>query len=187
MKEAGQRVHNFEDWKRVMLELAEKATSEERSMNAAFYYRAAEFYMLKDSTEKRLMYDKFIDLFNKAFEDDEIERSEVPYQNAFLPAIRIPAIDKRERGTIVIHGGFDSLIEEFYSWMRYFSDHGHEVIAFEGPGQGAALRNTGLLWIMSGKNRQELFWIILVWMMLPGLEYQWGVGFVLEHQPMNQE
>ena len=28
--------------------------------------------------------------------------------------------------------------------MRYFSDHGYEVIAFEGPGQGAARRKHGL-------------------------------------------
>jgi len=49
-----------------------------------------------------------------------------------------------KKGTIVMHGGFDSYIEEFYSWMRYFSDNGYEVIAFEGPGQGAALKKYGL-------------------------------------------
>ena len=49
------------------------------------------------------------------------------------------------RGTIVIHGGFDSLIEEFYSWMRYFADRGYQVIGFEGPGQGAARRKHGLV------------------------------------------
>ena len=43
-----------------------------------------------------------------------------------------------------MHGGFDSFIEEFYSWMRYFADHDYEVIAFEGPGQGAARRKFGL-------------------------------------------
>jgi pimeloyl-ACP methyl ester carboxylesterase len=48
------------------------------------------------------------------------------------------------RGTIVIHGGFDSFIEEFYSWMCFFADRGYEVIAFEGPGQGAARREYGL-------------------------------------------
>jgi hypothetical protein len=40
----------------------------------------------------------------------------------------------------MIHGGFDSLIKEFYSMVRYFSDHSYEVISFEGLGQGAALR-----------------------------------------------
>ena len=29
--------------------------------------------------------------------------------------------------------------------MRYFSDYGYEVIAFEGPGQGEALRKNGLI------------------------------------------
>jgi pimeloyl-ACP methyl ester carboxylesterase len=142
MKEVGQKVTNFEDWKLEMLNLAEKAVSEKRYMNAAFYYRAAEFYVLQDTPEKKLLYDKFIEFFNKAFEKDAIERFEVPYKNAFLPAMKIPAENKR--GTIVMHGGFDSFIEEFYSWMTYLSDHGYEVIAFEGPGQGGARRKYGL-------------------------------------------
>jgi pimeloyl-ACP methyl ester carboxylesterase len=49
-----------------------------------------------------------------------------------------------KKGTIVMHGGFDSYIEEFYSWMRYFAENGYEVIAFEGPGQGAARKKYGL-------------------------------------------
>ena len=48
------------------------------------------------------------------------------------------------RGTIVIHGGFDSLIEEFYCFWEFFADAGYKVIAFEGPGQGGALRKYGL-------------------------------------------
>jgi len=143
MKEAGQKIENFEDWKTEMLTLAEKAESEERFMNAAFYYRAAEFYVLQDSPEKELLYDKFRELFYKVFKDDTIERFKVPYNKAFLPAMKIPVSGKK-KGTIVMHGGFDSFIEEFYSWMRYFSNNGYEVIAFEGPGQGAARRKYGL-------------------------------------------
>ena len=127
-----------------MEQLAVKAVSENRFMNAAFYYRAAEFYILQDTTEKKQMYDKFSEYFYKAIENDDIERFEVPYQDAFLPAIRKPAVSDKKNGAIIIHGGFDSFIEEFYSWMVYFSDHGYEVIAFEGPGQGAALRKYGL-------------------------------------------
>ena len=143
MKEAGQKIKSFSDWVKEMLKLAEKAISEERLMNAAFYYRAAEFYIKSIDPEKENLYDKFIDLFYKAFENAEIEKHNIPFEEAFLPAIKIQtAVEKK--GTIVIHGGFDSFIEEFYSMMVFFSNHGYEVIGFEGPGQGAALRKYGL-------------------------------------------
>ena len=48
MEEAGGRIRDFADWKRVMLELAERALSDGRLMNAAFYYRAAEFYVFQE-------------------------------------------------------------------------------------------------------------------------------------------
>jgi len=144
MKEVGQRINTFEEWKTETLKLAEKAVAEDRLMNAAFYYRAAEFYTLLGDPDKEPLYDKFIDLFYRAFKNDEIERFRVPYQDAYLPAIKIPPVDTRKRGTIVMHGGFDSFIEEFYSWMRYFSEHGYEVISFEGPGQGSARKKFGL-------------------------------------------
>ena len=143
MKEVGQKIKSFSDWKREMLNLAEKAISEDRLMNAAFYYRAAEFYIKSNDPEKEIIYDKFINLFYKAFEIAEIEKHNIPFKEAFLPAMKIPpAVEKK--GTIVIHGGFDSFVEEFYSMMVFFSNHGFEVIGFEGPGQGAALRKFGL-------------------------------------------
>ena len=144
IKEVSHKVKSFKDWKTEMVKLAEKAESENRLMNAAFYYRASEFYMLQDNFEKKQMYNKFIDLFYKAFKNDNIEQFEVPYKEAFLPAMKVSPKGDKKKGIIVMHGGFDSFIEEFYSWIRYFSDHGYEVIAFEGPGQGAALRKHGL-------------------------------------------
>ena len=68
----------------------------------------------------------------------------MPYEDKFLPAIRVAAQGNGKRGVIVLHGGFDSFIEEFYSWMRFFSGLGYQVIAFEGPGQGAARKKYGL-------------------------------------------
>jgi len=139
MERVGQRVKDFVDWKREMVKLAENAISEKRYMNAAFNYRAAEFYILEENAEKQKMYDNFIEYFYKAFKDEGIERFEVPYKKSALPAIRLKA-GGNKKGTIVIHGGFDSFIEEWYSSMRYFSDHGYETIGFEGPGQGNARR-----------------------------------------------
>lgn len=139
LQEVGQKINTFADWKKEMLLLAEKAVFEERRMNAAFYYRASEFYTKSNDSEKNILYNKFIELFYKAFENDEIEKHQVPYENAFLSSIRIPPSGTK-KGTIIIHGGFDSFIEEFYSMMKYFSNLGFEVIGFEGPGQGATLR-----------------------------------------------
>ena len=144
MQEAGGRINSFAEWKAEMLRQAEKAVAEDRLMNAAFYYRAAEFYTSHDDPDKALLYDRFIDLFYNVFRDEGIERFTVPYDGAFLPAMRVSPAAGEKRSTIVIHGGFDSFIEEFYSWMRYFADLGYEVIAFEGPGQGGARRKYGI-------------------------------------------
>jgi hypothetical protein len=96
MKEVGPKIKNFENCKIEMLRLAEQAVSEDRFMNAAFYYRAAEFYILTEDPDKELLYDKFIALFYKAFKDDEIERFEILYQDTFLPAMKIPPAGKRK-------------------------------------------------------------------------------------------
>ena len=144
MQEAGQRINSFAEWKVEMLRQAEKAVAQDRLMNAAFYYRAAEFYTSRDDPHKERLYDRFIELFYRVFQDEGIERFTVPYDGAFLPAMRVSPSSGEKRSTIVMHGGFDSFIEEFYSWMRYFADRGYEVIAFEGPGQGAARRKYGL-------------------------------------------
>lgn len=145
MKKVGENVHSIEDWKREMLEQAELAESEGRLANAAAYYRAAEFYLDRNNPEKEQLYDKFKHTFNQAFADDEIDRFEIPYGDAFLPGVRIPAKPPTKDSTIVIHGGNDSFIEEFYPMMKYFAENGYNVVAFEGPGQGAALKKYGLV------------------------------------------
>ena len=143
IEEIGGKIKTFEDWKIEMVKLAKKAVSENRLMNAAFYYRAAEFYTFDNSGEKEFFYKKFSEYFHSAFKEDEIEQINIPYQSGFLPSMRIPPSGNK-LGTIVIHGGFDSFLEEWYLLMKYLAGHGYEVIGFEGPGQGAALRKYGL-------------------------------------------
>ena len=143
IEEAGKKIKTFTDWKSEMVKLAEKAVSENRLMNAAFYYRAAEFYTFDNSGEKEFFYKKFSEYFYLAFKEDGIEEINIPYQSGFLPSMRIPPSGNK-LGTIVIHGGFDSFLEEWYFLMKYLAGHGYEVIGFEGPGQGAALRKYGL-------------------------------------------
>lgn len=136
------KINDYETWKDEFVKLAEKAEDEKRTINAAFYYRAAEFFTFRDDPDKERLYDKFQELFYKGFKG--VERHKIPFKNGFLPAFRVsPA--KKSKGTILMHGGFDSYIEEFYLVARYFADHGYEAIGFEGPGQGAALKKYGLI------------------------------------------
>ncbi|MDX1435601.1 MAG: alpha/beta fold hydrolase [Anaerolineales bacterium] len=145
MQEAGAKIKKLSDWKSEMVRLAEKALAEGRLMNGTFHYRAAEFFTPGSDPDKLALYDRFIDLFyNQLFLDEPLERHQVPYQDTFLPALRIPAQSEQQRGTLVIHGGFDSFIEEFYSMASYFAVRGYEVIMFEGPGQGGARRKYDL-------------------------------------------
>jgi len=145
MTTAGQQIRTLDDWKGVMTSLAGKAEAEERWVNAAFYYRAAEFFTPPSDPDKKALYDRFTDLFyHRAFAGEPIERHDVPYGSSYLPTVRVPAPQTPAKGTIVIHGGFDSFIEEFYSWATYFASNGYDVIMFEGPGQGAALKKYGL-------------------------------------------
>jgi pimeloyl-ACP methyl ester carboxylesterase len=139
----GKRINSFSDWKKEMINLAEIELAENNLMSAAFYYRAAEFYLLDEVPEKEILYEKFSGYFYQAIKNDETERFLVPYQDVFLPALKVKP-ENTPKGTILLHGGFDSFIEEFYSMMIYFSNQGYEVIAFDGPGQGLARRKYNL-------------------------------------------
>jgi len=125
VKWAGSRIRTFDDWKGVMKSLAEKAAAEERWVNAAFYFRAAEFFVLPGDPDKEMLYDRFIDLFyNKACAFEPIERHAVPYEGTYIPALHIPPERTPEKGTIVIHGGFDSFIEGMVFMCHVFCRKG---------------------------------------------------------------
>ena len=62
----------------------------------------------------------------------------------------------KAKGIIVMLGGFDSFSEAFYSIARCFADLGYEVIAFEGPGQGAALKQYGLPFTYGWERTDEV-------------------------------
>ena len=68
--------------------------------------------------------------------DTAIVRHEIPYAGSALPAYSLPAAGTPTGGTVLLHGGFDSLIEEFFPIGQRVAAAGFDVIAFEGPGQG---------------------------------------------------
>lgn len=142
MQKVAPKIKDFDDWKRELVAIADEAYSEGRTLNAAMYYRAAEFFVLPDDPDKEILYDKFIELIYDVYKNLADLKVEIPYENSYLPAYHLK--NENRKGTVVIHGGYDSFIEEFYTFWLYIRDSGYEVIAFEGPGQGAALKKSNL-------------------------------------------
>jgi len=141
-REIGQRVSGLADWQEILVAYAEAALQSGNRLAAAFYFRAAEFFALPGDPAKLELYDRFSQCFYQAVEGESVTRVEIPYQDGFLPALRFRP--ETSRGVILLHGGLDSFMEEFYSIARYLVEAGYQVVLFEGPGQGAALRKYGL-------------------------------------------
>ncbi|MCI0480053.1 MAG: alpha/beta hydrolase, partial [Candidatus Dadabacteria bacterium] len=148
IRQVAPRIKDFVDWKREFVDLARTSEREGRLINAMAYWRAAEFFLSDDDPDKQKSYDRFIELFHECFSDDfrtgKAVEEKVPYEGAFLPVMRLGVTGRRKRGTILVHGGFDSFIQEFYGLLTNIRDTGFEIIAFEGPGQGEVLIKYGL-------------------------------------------
>lgn len=145
MRLAGQNIRGLDDWKPEMIRLADKALAEGRLMDGVFLYRAAEFFAHPSDPDKKRLYDKFVSLFyDELMVGEPLQRFKIPYQQAFLTGFTLPAQGVARRGHIVIHGGFDSFIEELVSVGYAFAHQGYDVVMFDGPGQGAPLKAYGL-------------------------------------------
>jgi pimeloyl-ACP methyl ester carboxylesterase len=142
LEEAGKRIHDFNDWKRELICLADSSEKADKPNEAAYYYRAAEFFMTPDDPDKKKAYDKFISLISSLYPEKNHGKVLVPYETGFLPVLRLSV--PNPKGTILFHGGFDSFIEELFPVLDKLNVAGYELIVFEGPGQGAAIRQYGL-------------------------------------------
>lgn len=147
------QIKSAEEWVLVMTRLAERAEAEGRIQETIAYTRMSEFFMSVHDPLKLATYRKARDLFYKANADvflrklsdgvtDAVRRFEVPYGNLRLPVIRAQTVGA-EKGTIVLHGGNDSYMEELFPPLLYLAEAGYDVYLFEGPGQGAVLREQG--------------------------------------------
>ncbi|MBV8912673.1 MAG: hypothetical protein JOZ05_06505 [Acetobacteraceae bacterium] len=133
------RIKDYESWYTVWLELARRAEAEERWLDAASYFHGAEFYLPAGDVRNGL-YDDFARNWARGMQGVAgYERIEVPYPGGHLPGFRLQAKGK-ERSTFIFTGGYDSFVEEFYNFLLPLAELGFTVIAFDGPGQGGALR-----------------------------------------------
>jgi pimeloyl-ACP methyl ester carboxylesterase len=125
-------------WYQQWHKLALRAETQGRFMHAAYYHRMSEFFLPDQNPEKNTSYKAFQRCFYAAVGKASLEKVAVPYGGGVLSALRMKAL--REKGVVVLHGGFDSFMEEFYLSLRRLPELGYTVIVFEGPGQGKPLR-----------------------------------------------
>jgi pimeloyl-ACP methyl ester carboxylesterase len=114
-------------------------------LRASNYYRTAYIFMFARPVDPRVVgaYDKQTDSFQKAAAlfEPPIEILKIPYENTTLPGYFIkPDASEAPRKTLLCTGGYDGTCEElFFSIARGALERGHNVLTFDGPGQGGAL------------------------------------------------
>lgn len=111
---------------------------------ASNYYRAAEFFLHGTPTDMRINDASRLSrsTFKQALKFSTInhEQLAIPYEDTTLPAY-FYRIDEQPRPTLIVHGGYDSTGEElFFQVAQSALAHGYNCLTFEGPGQGAMIR-----------------------------------------------
>lgn len=115
-------------------------------LRASNYMRTAEFFLAPGDPE-RPKSAPFVQA--QLFAGLELlgiahERLRLPYEGVEMEAILLPASGASDT-LFVMHSGFDSTPEElFFTFGREAQARGHDVLIYEGPGQGNLLRKHGL-------------------------------------------
>lgn len=166
LQEVGPGIRSFADWKRVLTELGARAEAEGRTRNAVGYYLMRDFYTSYADPDKLDNYHQaqalFREYYRELFEPSDgsapiVERLEVPYEGGItLPAFHtVP--EGQSKGTILMHGGNDSYMEEFLLQALYLREHGYEVYLYEGPGQGSVIRDQGVPFTWQWERTSKAF------------------------------
>ncbi len=142
-RQAAESITGMADVTPALMALAQRAEREGRWLHAATGYRGAEFFMPFSDPDKLTAYARYRQMFDRAFSHVDYQRLRLPCSDGHLNALRLTP-PQASRGTLVIHGGFDSYMEEFFQWAVALSRSGYDVVLFEGPGQGATVRESGL-------------------------------------------
>ena len=134
-------------WVKALTKLASDAEKDGNTQEQIVYLRMSEFFMYDSDPQKLETYKKAKELFylyNKdRLKHNEIRITRIPYDKGYLPVMSCKA--KGEcAGSILLHGGNDSYIEEFFDALLYFQENGFDVYLFEGPGQGGVLREQNI-------------------------------------------
>jgi pimeloyl-ACP methyl ester carboxylesterase len=115
------------------------------------YFRTAGVMLMGTPPDPRLVdsYTRQTDAFRRgaALLGVPPEIVQIPYEDTTLPGYFFRAGEgQRPRATVILTGGYDGTAEELYFFNGAAAlARGYHVLAFDGPGQGAALLRQGLV------------------------------------------
>jgi pimeloyl-ACP methyl ester carboxylesterase len=159
------RPGNEDDWVREWQKAAERAVSHagqsksvknnesayQGYLRASNYFRTAEFFRRENVEEDKIsqfLYESSENSFIEAMRVSSFtyESITIPYEGTTLPGYFV-SLDstKKPRRTIIFNGGYDSTMSE--GWFAIGAAalaRGYNFLAFDGPGQGAAVRRQHL-------------------------------------------
>lgn len=145
----GKQISDFDSWTNTFIKISEQAHEKGDYITAATCLRAAQFYTLGDKRDstgelvKVKLYEMCMEEYKIAYQGVGLSYVRIPFENGYLPVIyRCHETDSK--GDIVLHGGYDSFIQEFIPYMQYIFEQGFNVYMFEGFGQGEVLNRCGL-------------------------------------------
>ncbi|MCM3747212.1 alpha/beta hydrolase [Paenibacillus pasadenensis] len=133
------RLTDMDNWHKAWLEYAVMREERQDYDIASVYYEAAEFYMNESDPVKEKIYQKYHETFYKGFNDFEYESYQIPYEHSYMPAIKL--VTPGAKKTLIVFGGYDSYLEEMVKMMKFLKGIDYNIIVFDGPGQGNALKN----------------------------------------------
>lgn len=123
------------------------ASAHSAFLRASNYYIASDSYLhgnpndprIRDASHNSIM------CFTQAIAlmSTRIKPVKIPYEGTTLPGY-FYTVDGKERATIMMQAGFDGTQEELYLRAQEAVKRNYNVLTFEGPGQGAVLREQGL-------------------------------------------
>ncbi|TKH42627.1 alpha/beta hydrolase [Paenibacillus terrae] len=146
---------DFGSWYKEWYDMAEKVSAlankslqgkhtvsaKEAFLRASNYYRTAEFFLKNDEPIRMECYKKSVDTFRQALQlmDEHGEPINIPFEDGYLSSYLFTV--GKDAPTLIFVGGYDSTVEELYfAGGAAALKRGFNVLIFDGPGQGEAIR-----------------------------------------------
>ena len=136
---------------KALAESAAGVAARQAYLRACTYYRTAGVMLLARPADERLVASNLAQtqMFRAAavLMDQPVETVEIPYEGTTLPGYFMrPDRSGVPRPTVLLVGGYDGTCEELYFFNGAAAlARGYNVLALDGPGQGAALLQQGLV------------------------------------------